>query len=129
MAVCYAESFSQQIAEIPRPFLLGYAKATYVRGQPVIYYNPRAIRRTGPLVGPFIRAHEHAHFRLGHFRRPISARRAEFEADVLASRIVSPSSAMATQQWFARGNGGGPIHGTSLQRARRVYYGFSGRFR
>lgn len=116
-----------QVIEIPRPFLRGYAKATTVRGQPVIFYNPYAIRRTGPDVARFIRAHEYAHFRLGHHARYVSPRRAELEADILASRSVPRSSLIATQRWFARGNGGGFIHGTSLQRARRLGYGFSGR--
>lgn len=117
-----------QVLEVPRPFLRGYAKATTFRGQPVIYYNPRAIQSTGPDVARFIRAHEYAHFRLGHHARYVSPRRAELEADILASRSVPRSTLIATQRWFARGNGGGFIHGTSLQRARRLGYGFRGRF-
>jgi len=116
-----------QVMEIPRPYLRGFAKATTFRGQPIIYYNPRAIQRTGPEVARFIRAHEYAHFQLGHHRRYVSPRRAELEADILAARSVPRSSVIATQRWFARGNGGGFIHGTGRQRARRLGLGFSGR--
>lgn len=116
-----------QVPEIPRPFMRGYARVAAIRGQPVIYYNPSAVRRAGPQVSQFIRAHEYAHIRLGHMHRRISPRQAEYEADVLAAQSVPGSTVRATQMWFARGNGGGLYHGTGFQRARRIGYGFSNR--
>lgn len=127
-ALTHVELFAQ-VPEIPRPYLRGFARVSAIRGQPVIYYNPVAIRRVGPQVSQFIRAHEYAHLRLGHFNRRISLRQAEYEADVLASRSVPLSSIRATQQWFARGNGGGLYHGSGLQRARRIGYGVASRHR
>ena len=122
-----SSALEAQVPEIPRPFLRGYARVSSLRGQPVIYYNPIAVRRAGPQVSQFIRAHEYAHIRLGHSNRRISRHQAEYEADILAARSVPSSTVRATQLWFARGNGGGLYHGSGIQRARRIGYGFSGR--
>ncbi len=120
ISIFATELFGQAV--VPRPFMTGYARVTSTRsGQSVIYYNPRAMRRVGPDVSRFILAHEQAHLRLGHLNRPVSRRRAEYEADILAARMVPQSSVVATTRWFAQGNGGSLIHGSPIQRARRVY--------
>lgn len=114
-----------QVPEIPRPFLAGVAKTVVRRGNPVIYYNPYTIARMGPHAGEFVRAHEYAHLRLGHFRRNISPRVMEAEADLFAARNSSPRSVRAVQRWFMSGNGGGLIHGSSRARALRLSRGLS----
>ena len=52
-ALTHVELFAQ-VPEIPRPYLRGFARVSAIRGQPVIYYNPVAIRRVGPQVSQFI---------------------------------------------------------------------------
>lgn len=114
-----------QVYEVPRPFMPGIAK-TVVRGnQAVIYYNPMALRRLGPDMDAFVRAHEYGHIRLGHFRRNISPRVREAEADIYAARVTSPRSAAAARQYFMSGYGGGIYHGTPRMRAMRVTRGMS----
>ena len=111
---------AQVVMEVPRPFMPGVAK-TVVRGnQAVIYYNPVALRRMGPAMDEFVRAHEYGHIRLGHFRRNMPQRIREAEADIYAARVASPRSVLAARQWFISGNGGGLYHGSPRARAARV---------
>ena len=65
---------------------------------PVIYFNPRLMKRYGPEISAFVLAHEEAHIRLGH-RRPVGGPRGqalenllqgwELEADCAAALVLS----------------------------------------
>lgn len=114
-----------QALEIPRPMLRGVAKTVVRGGTPIIYYNPIALKRMGPEVGQFVRAHEYAHLRLGHFRRNMSYSAREAEADLYAAMTAPPRSVQAARNWFLQGRGGGLAHGSPRMRASRLSRGLS----
>lgn len=114
-----------QVLEIPRPMLRGVAKTVVRGGTPIIYYNPTALARMGPEVGEFVRAHEYAHLRLGHFRRNIPYHVREAEADYYAAMTASPRSVRAARNWFLQGRGGGWAHGSPRIRAGRLTRGLA----
>jgi len=103
--------------------------------QPVIYLNPRLVRRYGPLLTRFFLAHEyghiyHRHTRAGLGNLPDAARDSmlraqELQADCYAASQEGPDARAATEaalRFFARL---GPfrfdnVHPTGAQRAARI---------
>lgn len=91
------------------------AVAVYHPDHPVIYVNPRLMRRLGPGLETFFLAHERAHIDLRHTRASalytIGAapgallRQKELEADCLASRSLAASdraAVLAAVAFFSR---------------------------
>lgn len=123
------------IAEIENDTLGDLAVAAVDLPQPVIYYNPRMVRRYGPLLTRFFLAHEYGHIQqhhtrtgLGDFAEPARdsiLRDQELEADCFAAAQEGPDARAATEaalRFFARL---GPfrfdaVHPTGAQRAARI---------
>lgn len=59
---------SGQVREIPLDTLSDVAVADYREDGSVIYYNPAALGRLGPLLSAFLIAHEYGHIQLHHTR-------------------------------------------------------------
>lgn len=94
--------------------------ATFDRsGNPVIMMNAN-LCRSRPDLCEFVRAHELAHHRLGHLKRNMSVRQAEFEADRWAAKHSSPKAIRAAKQFFGSGYGGTVQNGTSQQRLATI---------
>ena len=72
------------------------ARAVCVDGQPTIQYAPKIDRDFSPIGFAFIRAHEYAHFELGHVQcgpgrgtsAPLSVRARELDADCRAAAVI-----------------------------------------
>lgn len=57
-----------RVREIPSDTLSDIAVADYREAGSVIYYNPVALRRLGPLLSAYFMAHERGHIQLRHTR-------------------------------------------------------------
>ena len=124
---------AMQIREVPVPHLRDASIATYDQYGPVIYYNPQALKRLGPQISEFVRAHEHAHHFLKHMQREkfsgwqtdmVQMRRSfELEADCYAAKKVSQRVALAAAENFSRTQGSrrpGRLHPTGIERANKI---------
>lgn len=123
------------VEEIASDSLADVAVATVDLSHPVIYYNPRLVRRYGPQLTEFFLAHEYGHIALRHTRTGLSQlpdeardsalRVEELEADCYAARRPEPSGRAASEaaiRFFTRL---GPfrfdaVHPTGAQRAAQV---------
>jgi hypothetical protein len=123
------------IAEIESDTIGDIAIAAVDLPQPVIYYNPRMVRRYGPLLTRFFLAHEYGHIERHHTRTGLAAfaepardsilRAQELDADCFAASQAGPEARAATEaalRFFARL---GPfrfdaVHPTGAQRAARI---------
>jgi hypothetical protein len=95
-----------KVKEIADASLRDVAVAVYDSLNPVIYYNPRLMKRFSPQLQAFFMAHEYAHIELRHTRasalrgdvgtrdRLLQAK--ELEADCLAAERLGPSRRDAT---------------------------------
>lgn len=116
------EESTGQVQERPRLLLRDVAKVTLdAAGKSQISFNPSICRRLGPELCEYFRAHEYGHVNLRHLERGVPTRQAEREADLWAARHASPAAVAAARRYFAQGNGGSRYHGSSQQRAQRLY--------
>ena len=120
----------QKIREVPVPHLHDVAIATFDRYGPVIYYNPTALKKLGPDIAEFVRAHEYAHLAMKHMQREEEStldisktelrRSFELEADCYAAKTASREAALAAAENFAKVVGAkraDDVHPTGKQRA------------
>ena len=123
----------QKIREVPVPHLRDVAIATFDRYGPVIYYNPTALKKLGPDIAKFVRAHEYAHLAMKHMQREEQStleisttelrRSFELEADCYAAKTVSRESALAAAENFAKVVGlkrADAVHPTGKERAEII---------
>jgi len=115
-----SDVLAQTVREVAVPGMRGIASAGYRGNQVTIEYNPRTCARLGPDLCSFFRAHEYGHVVLRHLQRKTPVRRAEYEADVWASRNTTPAARAAAIRYFQSGNGGSMRHGSPSSRASRV---------
>jgi hypothetical protein len=141
-ALCGAGSASAQglhllpdVQELPSDSIGDLAVAAVDLPQPTIYYNPRMVRRYGPLLTRFFLAHEYGHIASKHTRTAIAdlaeatrdsiLRAQELEADCYAAGQAGEHARLATEaaiRFFTRL---GPFrfdseHPTGAQRAARI---------
>lgn len=105
------QSRAPSIRTVPSETLSDLAVAFADPLDPVIYYNPRLMKRYGPEMTAFVLAHEYAHIELGH-RRPAAVTREalelllqgwELDADCLAAVRLSrerPGALHAATSFF-----------------------------
>jgi hypothetical protein len=122
------------LRQIPSDTLRDVALATFERGRPVIYYNPRLLQQLGPQLTTFFFAHEYGHIYYGHTgaalvqtHGELSALRLqqELEADCYAATILTEydrAAVDAALRFFTRL---GPyrydaFHPTGSQRAAKI---------
>lgn len=123
------------VQELPSDSIGDIAVAAVDLPQPAIYYNPRMVRRYGPLLTRFFLAHEYGHIARKHTRAAIAdladatrdsiLRAQELEADCYAAGQPGEQARLATEaaiRFFARL---GPFrfdseHPTGAQRAARI---------
>jgi len=119
------------VREIPKHSLRDAAVATHDRRGPVIYYNPYILRKLGPGVSNFVRAHEYGHHALNHFQREKGLRgkyssaqihhNFEKEADCFAAKKVKRSDNLAAIRYFAsRGGSSNSKHPSGYDRANVI---------
>jgi hypothetical protein len=118
LSVCSAAN--AQVPEIPNPNLPDIARVVPTPAGPVIEYNPIYCQQLGPLVCAFYRAHEYGHVNLGHGYRPAWPQQMEAEADCWAARNSPREVVMAAHDFFMRGGGSTPVHGSGPMRASRL---------
>jgi len=124
---------AQQIREVPVPNLRDVSIATFDRYGPVIYYNPKALKKLGPQVAEFVRAHEYAHHAMKHMQREKQSnqdismtelrRSFELEADCYAAKKVSRESALAAADDFSKIVGSkrvDSVHPTGKERSAMI---------
>ncbi len=102
------------VRQIATDTLRDVALATFERGRPIIYYNPRLLQQFGPQLTTFFFAHEYGHVRFGHTGAALAAgegdvsavrQRQELEADCYAARTLAesePAAVDATLRFFTR---------------------------
>jgi hypothetical protein len=123
------------VEELPSDSIGDIAVATVDLPRPVIYYNPRLVRRYGPLLTRFFLAHEYGHLAHRHTRTGLAdlaeptrdsiLQAQELEADCYAASLEGEDARAATEaalRFFARL---GPFrfdaeHPTGAQRAARI---------
>jgi hypothetical protein len=123
------------VEELPSDSIGDIAIAAVDLPQPTIYYNPRMVRRYGPLLTRFFIAHEYGHIQHRHTRvglidlpeaqRDSLLRAQELEADCYAASQPDDQARQATEaaiRFFSRL---GPFrfdaeHPTGSQRAGRI---------
>jgi hypothetical protein len=85
------------VRQIATDTLRDVAVAAFVRGRPIIYYNPALLQGFGPRMAEFFFAHEYGHIRYGHAGGALShedgelnllRQRQELEADCYAARVL-----------------------------------------
>lgn len=104
-----------KVQEIADATLRDVAVAVYDSLHPVIYYNPRHMKRFGPDLQAFFMAHEYAHITLKHtrsgaLRTELGARdqllqAKELEADCLAAKRLGSDgrkASLAAVRFFGR---------------------------
>jgi hypothetical protein len=102
------------VRQVASDTLHDVAVATYERGLPVIYYNPKLMQRIGPELADFFLAHEYGHIAYGHTggalaepRDELSALRQkqELDADCYATQTLAAENRPAVEaarQFFGR---------------------------
>lgn len=120
LALFAASPAVSQVPEVPNPMLGDIARVIPTPQGPVIEYNPRICAQAGPLICGFFRAHEYGHVSLRHGYRQQWPAQAEAEADCWAAQNAPIAEVIAAYEFFLRGGGAGPVHGTGPQRAARI---------
>jgi len=122
------------VRQIATDTLRDVAVATFIRGRPIIYYNPALLQGFGPRMAEFFFAHEYGHIRYGHTGGALAheegevnllRQRQELEADCYAARVLADyqRETVETAVRFFRRMGPyryDAFHPTGSQRAARI---------